>query len=91
MYSKFTDTAHQVDYTDTAGVMSTGISSYIYQVRIVSTSDCYIKFGNSPTATTSDHYLPSQTQEYVNCVPGQKISAIRVSSNGTLHVSEMTT
>jgi hypothetical protein len=65
------------------------VGSQTRQVRVVVTTAAYIKIGNSPTATTSDVYMPADSPEYFTCTPGQKVSAVQVSSGGTLHVTEL--
>jgi hypothetical protein len=34
-------------------------------------------------------YIPADSPEYFTASPGQKVSAIQVSSSGTLHVTEV--
>jgi hypothetical protein len=83
-------TAQTVSYTGTAGTISNGVGSQTYKVRVLVTTDAYIKIGDSPTATTSDTYIPALTPEYFTITPGQKVSAIQVSSSGALKVTEIT-
>jgi hypothetical protein len=82
-------THQSVAYTGTAGTISNVVGSQTRQVRVVVTTAAYIKIGNSPTATTSDVYMPADSPEYFTCTPGQKVSAVQVSSGGTLHVTEI--
>jgi hypothetical protein len=58
-------------------------------VRIVVTSSAYIKVGTNPVATTSDTYVSADQPEYFRLDPGEKVSAVRVTGNGVLHVTEM--
>jgi len=60
-------------------------------VRVVSTTDCHLAFAASPTATTSNTYLPANQVEYFKVpVPGtSKLAAIRANADGTLYVTEM--
>jgi hypothetical protein len=76
-------------YTGTAGTITNAIGSGSYKVRVVVTSAAYVKVGDSPTATSSDVYMAADAPEYFSCTPGQKVSAIQVSSSGTLHVTEI--
>jgi hypothetical protein len=76
-------------YTGTAGTITNAIGTGVQKVRVVVTSAAYIKIGSSPTATTADVYLPADSAEYFTCNPGEKVSAIQVSSGGTLHVTEI--
>lgn len=79
-----------VAYTSSAAT-STAIksSSEVTIVRLVSTTDCHIAVGSSPTATTSDTLLPANTVEYFGVREDDKVSAIRSTADGTLHVTEM--
>lgn len=82
--------AHQsVAYTGTAGTISNAVGAGTNKVRVVATTAAYIAIGNSPTATTSDAYLPADRPEYFTITPGQKVSAVQVGSNGVLHVTEV--
>jgi hypothetical protein len=82
-------THQSVAYTDTAGAISTAIGSGVYKVRVVATTAAYIRIGSSPTAVTTDPYLPADSPEYFTCAPGEKVSAVQVASGGTLHVTEI--
>ena len=82
-------THQSVAYTGTAGTIANAVGSQTYKVRVLVTTDAYVKVGDSPTATTSDVYLPAFQAEYFTITPGQKVSAIQVSSGGTLHVTEI--
>lgn len=95
--ASFLATAHRplthqsVAFTGTAGTISSVFgTNFNGVVRVVATTACYIKIGVSPTATSSDVYLPAGLPEYFKARPGEKVSAIQVSSGGTLHVTEMT-
>jgi hypothetical protein len=82
-------THQSVAYTGTAGTITTAMSDGVNKVRVVVTTTAYIKIGSSPTATTSDVYLPADAAEYFTIRPGEKVSAIQVASGGTLHVTEI--
>jgi len=78
-----------VAYTGTAAA-STVFSSQTYKVRLLATTDCYFRIGDgTPTATTSDSYLPALAAEYFTCTPGQKVSAVQVTAAGSLNVTEI--
>jgi hypothetical protein len=79
----------KVAYTGTAGTISTAISAGVQTVRIVVTSNAYVAVGVSPTATTSDTYVPANWPEYINVMPGEKVSAIQDSAGGNLIVTEI--
>lgn len=82
--------AHQsAAYTATAGTISNAVGDGTFKVRVIVTTAAYIKIGSSPTATSSDVYMPANSPEYFTLMPGEKVSAIQASSGGTLHVTEM--
>lgn len=76
-------------YTGTAGTIDTAVGTNTLKVRVVCTSAAYIVIGNSPTATTAGVYVPADTPEYFSITPGMKVSAIQVTTGGTLHVTEV--
>lgn len=64
-----------VAMTSTAAA-SAVFGTQTYQIRISAQAACYYKVGDgTPTANTSDVYLPANIVEYVTVTPGQKISA----------------
>ena len=83
-------TTQKVDYTGTSAATSNAVATGIHLVRVVSTTDCHVAIGGTPTATTSDLYLPAYTVEYFIVNEGQKLAAIRAASSGSLYVTEMT-
>jgi hypothetical protein len=76
-------------YTGTAGTITNAIGSGIHKVRVVVTSAAYIKIGKDVTATSADVYMAADAAEYFTIKAGEKVSAIQVSSGGTLHVTEI--
>jgi hypothetical protein len=82
-------THQSVAYTGSAGTIASAVGAQTYKVRVLTTTDAFIKIDNSPTATSSDVYLPALQAEYFHITPGQKVSAIQVSAGGTLHVTEI--
>lgn len=89
-------TTQAVAYTGTAAASSNAFGSQTRQVRVVANSACHIAFGTSPTATTSDPFLPANWIEYITVQPSQKISAVRAgtdglvtATSGTLWVTEI--
>lgn len=82
-------TTQTVSYTGSSAATGSVVNSRI--VRLVSTTDCHIAIAPSPTATTSDMFLPSGAPEYfvVQGEGNDKVAAIRSSSDGTLYVTEM--
>lgn len=81
-------THQSVAYTGTAGTITNVVGSQTYKVRVMVTTDAFILIDDSPTATTSNVYLPALEPEYFAITPGMKVSAVQVASAGTLHVTE---
>jgi FtsP/CotA-like multicopper oxidase with cupredoxin domain len=85
-------TKQTVAYTGTAGTATNAVSPGVYKVRLISTTDAYVLAVDGPafTAVTSatGGYLPALTVEYVTVTPGQKLSAVMVSSGGNLEIME---
>lgn len=84
------DTHQSVAYTGTAGTITNGVGTETKRVRVVVTSAAYIKISKTPTATTSDVYMPADRPEIFSIGAGEKVSAVQVSAGGTLHVTELT-
>jgi hypothetical protein len=83
---------------DASVAISNAFSPETYQLRLVADSACCYRIGDggAQTATIADPYLPANVIEYVIVSPGQRISAIKASTNGlvtatagTLWVTEM--
>ncbi|HEY2401277.1 MAG TPA: hypothetical protein VGI23_13050 [Steroidobacteraceae bacterium] len=83
-------TTQSAAYTGTAATITNAVGTETYIVRVVCTSDAFIKIDNSPTATTSDVFCAASTPEYFSITPGQKVSAVQSSASGTLCVTEIT-
>lgn len=61
-------------------------------VRLVATTACFVKISTgTPTATSSDLFLPAGVPEYfgVNGYQTVKVAALQSSASGTLYVTEM--
>jgi hypothetical protein len=82
-------TVQSAAYTGTAGTITNVVGSETYIVRVVCTTDAFVKIDNSPTATTADTFLPANSPEYFTITPGQKVSAIQSTASGTLYVTEI--
>ena len=82
-------TCQTVAYTGTSAASTNAFASSTHLVRVVATSDCFITFAGTPTATTSDIFLPAYTVEYF-MADSVKVAAIQSASAGDLHVTEMT-
>lgn len=79
-----------VAYTGTAGTITNTLPEGTTAVRVMTTSDAYIRIGVSPTAVTTDLFLPAYMPEYfpVYAIGPNlpKVSAVQVSAAGTLYV-----
>jgi len=82
-------THQKVAYTGTAGTISNAVGAQSYAVRVIVTTEAFVKIGDAPTATANDMYMAPDREEYFIITPGQKVSAIQEASGGTLHVTEM--
>ena len=80
-----------VTTSGTSAATSNAVGAQTYQVALYCDQDVHIVFGKSPTATTSDFFLPASTMVFFPIAPGEKVAAIQSSAAGTLSVSEMTT
>ena len=59
-------------------------------VELTPTEDMYIKFGDSTVTATSSDVLIKSGIVYVYAINGNdRLAAIRVSTNGTLYVTEL--
>lgn len=77
----------KVAYTGTAGTTA-AVSANAVAVRVISTTDCFIEIGTSPTAVAdTGMYLAALVPEYFSCPPSAKVSAIQVASGGTIYVT----
>lgn len=78
-----------VAYTGTAGT-TTALPAETKTVRIISTTDCFIEIGLSPTAVANTGlYLPALTAEYFQANAYDKVSAIQVAAGGSIYVTPM--
>lgn len=78
-----------VSISGTSAAISTATAKATKVIRVVSTTNCHYKLGSSPTATTSDSYLPAGVIEYLAVIGGQKIAFIQNAASGTAYVTEM--
>lgn len=72
-----------------SAALGTAFGAYTTVARLVSTTACHIAYGATPTATTSNAYLPANTPWFIEVAPGMKVAAIQNAAGGTLHVTEM--
>lgn len=81
-------TTQTVSY-DGSVATSNAVGAQTYAIRVAVTSDAHIKVAGTPTATTSDPFIPSGTVEYFRVTPGQKVAFIKNSAAGTAYVTEL--
>lgn len=68
-------TDQAVDYSGGVAASSAFNNATAY-IRVLCDTQCSVKFGATPIATTSSKLLPALIPEYFGVVPGQKISVI---------------
>ena len=64
----------QTPVTFTPAALSAAFAARTKVVRIVSDADCFLLFGDSPTATANSKFLPANLVEYFGVNAGQKVS-----------------
>ena len=77
-----------VAYNGTAGT-SNAVNSNTRVIRVVCTSDAFVKVAASPTAVNTDTFMPAGIPEYFRCAGNDKVSAIQNSASGTCRITEM--
>jgi len=82
-------TTQTITTSGSSAAISTAFATGTTVVRIVATEDVNIKFGSTPTATTSDPFIPANQVEYFKVTAGEKVAAIQNSTAGTCYVTEM--
>lgn len=75
-----------------ASVQSAALSSATYAVRLSTTGDCRIRFGQAPVAVGTDLLLKATDPGAVfRSSPGEKIAVIQnAASTGVLSITELT-
>lgn len=71
---------------------ASAVGATINVVRLIATTNCFVKFGaGSPAATTSDTPLFANQEVYFRVDEGQgiKVAVIQMSAGGTLYMTEM--
>lgn len=75
-----------VAYTDTAGTITNGFPEGTQAVWVLSTTDCFLRIGMSPTAVINvDFPLPARVPMCLPAVAGEKASAVRETASGSLY------
>ena len=88
--------AHTLNITGAAASNATAFDEGTKVISVYSTTDVYLKFGDTGVnATTSDHFFPANTYYDIALSGGAGkgahhayLSALRVTEDGTLYVSE---
>lgn len=77
-----------VAYTGTAGT-TTAMPANANAVRVVATTDCFIEITSAGTAAVANTgmYMPAYSPEYFACPKSAKVSAIQVSTGGSIYVT----
>jgi len=78
-----------VAYTATAGAISNAIDADCTLVRLWATTDCFVLAATTPVADTADMPITAKVAEYLYVRGGDKVSAVRVTGDGTLYVTEL--
>ena len=78
----------KVAYTGTAGTTA-AVSKDANCIRVISTTDCFIEITTAGTSAVADTglYLPALVPEYFACPAKAKVSAIQVTTAGTIYVT----
>lgn len=74
-------------YTGTASTVIT-VGPGVYKVRLLVTTDAYVRTDSTTSTSSIGVYMPALVPEYATVTPGQTITAVQVSSGGTLQVTE---
>lgn len=88
MFQTLYPSAPQKVTITSSSTQSSAFSANVSVIRIFPTSNCYVKFGSNPTATTSDIYCPGGILQFFGVIPGEKVAVIQDTASGTLHVVE---
>ena len=77
-------------YTATAW-RSAAVGAQTRAVLVSASTDAYYLFGDSGVTATSANgtFIPAGGEHYVRIPPGSYVSVVRVTADGTAHVSEM--
>lgn len=85
-------TTQTVAISGTSAATANALNKNIVVVRVLSTTNCFIRFGTgTPTATTADTPIVAFTPEYfrVDAQDTIKVAGIQMSAGGSLYVTEM--
>jgi hypothetical protein len=85
----FPTTTQNKAYTVASAAIANAVGGEIRLVRVWCTTDCHIKVGITPTATTADIPITAKVAEYIPVNGGDKLAAIRISADGVMYVTEL--
>jgi hypothetical protein len=83
----FLGASQTISYTGTAG-QSTAVDLKTSVIIFQATSDCFIKIGVNPTATTADHLVKAGSVRHFAIEGGQMASFIQSTASGTIYMTE---
>lgn len=81
------DTNQSVAFSGTSA-QSDAVGTGVNLVRLTCDQDCYVEFGENPTATSASMPLFGGVIEYFGIKPGHKIAVIQKTASGTLWITE---
>lgn len=84
-------TTQTVAISGTSAAMSSAVAANTVVIRLVATTNCFVKIAASPTATTADMPLIANVPEYFRIDENQsmKVAGIQMSAAGSLYITEM--
>tara|TARA_R110000868_G_scaffold87034_4_gene243654 strand:+ start:4034 stop:4363 length:330 start_codon:yes stop_codon:yes gene_type:complete len=82
-------TVQKVAVATASAAVTNAFATSTSLVRVAVSTDCYIVFATTPTATTSDTFLPAGSVEYFLVEPSTKAAFIRNTADGVATVTEM--
>ncbi len=75
----------KASFTGTSAAITSAVDGV---VMITATTDCHVRFGETPTAVATDAYIVADTPYYFR-IQDEKIAAIRDTVDGDLWVTLM--
>jgi hypothetical protein len=82
-------TVQKVSVSSSSAATSNAFGTSTSLVRVAVSTDCYVTFAVTPTATTSMTFLPAGSVEYFLVEPSTKAAFIRNTADGVATVAEM--
>lgn len=83
-------TTQSIVVAGTSAATSNAFAPGVSIVRVATDTACYIKFADSPTAASTDMYMPAGSVEYFGISAGgtTKLAAIQSTAGGLIRVTE---